>query len=63
LGVDTLDGDQVHDGYSLDYASDLYCEGKSPSQAARIFKREMKMLDIDTYSGSVTQHENSGDWG
>lgn len=57
-----LDGDQETDGFSIDFAYDAFERGEFAGDYARSvisFRTEM----CDTFSGSVTQHENSGDWG
>lgn len=37
LGIKTLDGDQIEDGYSLDFANEAFDDGYTPEQyAARV---------------------------
>ncbi len=39
LGIETLDGDQLEDGYSLDFALDHYEDRETPEQYAEIVRR------------------------
>ena len=34
LGLSTLDGDQIEDGYSLDFANEAFDDGHTPGQYA-----------------------------
>ena len=43
-GVVNLDGDQVEDGYSLDWLNDLYSEGVTAEKAAELIKRNRGVI-------------------
>lgn len=61
-----LDADDTVDGFSIDYAYEAFKEGLEPDDyfSDVLFKRQkLGFVDApEAYSGSVSQHENSGDW-
>ena len=46
LGIETLDGDQLQDGYSLDFANEAFDDGHTPEQyATRVRNNQAALAD------------------
>lgn len=41
LGLDSLDGDEARDGYSLDFAYDAYANGETPERYAEEIRERL----------------------
>jgi hypothetical protein len=61
LGIDSLDGDQEGDGYSLDYAQDAYSDGLTPEQYADEVRRRSPDQPLTAKENDVTKLERLRD--
>lgn len=61
LGLKDLDGDQDHDGYSLDFAYDMFADGLTVKEAAEEFRVSIRDLEGQEHDGQPTMYEEYQD--
>ncbi len=61
MNLSDLDGDQDEDGYSIDFAYDLFSNGDSVAEAAEEFKMCIKAIEEPENDGQPSMYEEYQD--